>query len=315
VGQPRLTALDEMDDEAVLVTVAVVGAPSAADQYLEPMHYVQALQLLMAHLDEPVAGLITSENGGLATLNGWFQSAVMELPVVDAPCNGRAHPTGLMGAMGLEGVADYLSRQAAVGGDPSSGRHVRLYIESHLESAAGMVRQAAVEAGGLVAVARNPVTVTYVRDNAAPGAVQQAIEVGQALLEADNPVEAAEAVCEVLGGEFGCRAKVTGLVLRSQGGFDVGQVELEGGYELTFWNEYMTLEWQGQRLATFPDLIATLSAAEPRPLSSAEVREGHEVLIIKAPWQNLRLGAGMRRPELFRAAEEAVGKELIRYVF
>ncbi len=315
VGRPRLVTLDEMEDQAVLVTVSAVGAPAAADQYLEPMHYVQALQLLMAHLDEPVAGIITNENGGLATLNGWFQSAVTGLPVVDAPCNGRAHPTGLMGAMGLNSVADYVSRQAAVGGNPEPGRHVRLYVEGSLASASRLVRQSSVEAGGLVAVARNPATVAYVRDNAAPGALQQAIEVGRALLGAAGPREAAEAVCRVLDGELVCQAKVTGLTLHTEGGFDVGQVDLEGGYELTFWNEYMTLEQHGQRLATFPDLIATLSVAEPRPLSSAEVREGQEVLVVRVPRQHLRLGGGMRQPELFRVAEQAVGKELIHHVF
>ena len=315
IGRPRLVDLDALDDEAILVTVSAVGAPSARDQYLEPIHYVQALQLLMAHLDTPVAGLITNENGGAATLNGWLQSAVTGLPVVDAPCNGRAHPTGLMGAMGLEGVAGYIARQAAVGGHPDADRHVRLYVEGSLASAAQLVRQAAVKAGGLVAVARNPVTVAYARDHAALGALQQALDVGRALLGADNPQEAAEAVCWVLDGEIVGQARVTRLVLRSEGGFDVGQVELEGGYELTFWNEYMTLERQGQRLATFPDLIATFSATENRPISSAELQEGQEVLIIRVPKERLRLGAGMRRPLLFQVAEEAVGKELICHVF
>jgi len=143
VGRPRFVDLDELGDEAVLVTVSAVGAPSARDQYLEPIHYVQALQLLIEHLDEPVAGLITNENGGLATVNGWFQSAVMGIPVVDAPCNGRAHPTGAMGSMGLDEVDGYVSRQAAVGGDPSAHRHLRLYAEGSLDSVAHLVRQAA----------------------------------------------------------------------------------------------------------------------------------------------------------------------------
>lgn len=315
VGRPRLVDLDELDDEAVLVTVSAVGAPSARDQYLEPIHYVQALQLLIEHLDEPVAGLISNENGGLATLNGWFQSAVRGIPVVDAPCNGRAHPTGAMGSMGLDGVDGYLSQQAVVGGDPNAHRHVRLYVEGSLGSVARLVRQAAVEAGGLVAVARNPVAVAYAREKAAPGALRQAIEIGRALLAAESALDAAQAACDLLGGEVICQASVQRVTLQTEGGFDVGQIDLQGGYELTFWNEYMTLEREGQRLATFPDLIATLSAAEPHPLNSAEVREEQEVLVVRVPRHQLRLGAGMRRPELFYAAEQAVRKELIRYVF
>jgi DUF917 family protein len=314
-GRPRLVTLDEMEDQAMLVTVSAVGAPAATDQYLEPMHYVGALRLLMVHLDVPVAGLITNENGGSATLNGWFQSAVMGLPVVDAPCNGRAHPTGLMGAMGLNAVAGYVSRQAAVGGDPDTGRHVRMYVEGHLAPASRLVRQSAVEAGGVVAVARNPVTAAYARDNAAPGALQQALDVGQAFLGAGSPLEAAEAVCDVLHGDLVCESRVLDVTLRTEGGFDVGHVELEGGYALAFWNEYMTLEQHGQRLATFPDLITTLSAIEPRPISSAELQKDQQVLLLRVPRRHLRLGGGMRQPELFQVAEQALGKELIRYVF
>ncbi|GAB4528473.1 MAG: DUF917 family protein [Anaerolineae bacterium] len=314
-GQPRLVALDEMDDQDILVTVSGVGAPSASLACLEPVHYVQALQLLMEHLDQPVSGLITNENGGMASLNGWYQSAVTGLPVVDAPCNGRAHPTGLMGAMGLDQVPGYVSRQTAAGGNARAGRYVRLYVEGSLALTARLVRQAAVEAGGLVGVARNPVSAAYVRQNGAPGALEQAIMVGQALLGSDGPLEAAEAVCRILQGEVVCQARVTGLTLRTEGGFDVGQVELEGGYQLTFWNEYMTLEWDGQRMATFPDLITTLSADEPGPVSSAEIHKGQAVLVIRVPRQHLILGAGMRQPELFGPAERAVGKDLISYVF
>ena len=314
-GHPRLLTLDEIPEQDILVTVSGVGAPAATEAYLEPGHYAQALQLLMDRLDEPVSGLITNENGGMATLNGWYQSAVTGLPVVDAPCNGRAHPTGLMGAMGLDKVPGYVSRQTAVGGDPEVGRHVRLYVEGGLNATARLVRQAAVEAGGLVGVARNPVAAAYVRDNAAPGALQQAISVGQTLLGAGGPLEAAEAVCHVLQGEVICQARVTRLTLRTEGGFDVGEVELEGGYELTFWNEYMTLERGGKRLATFPDLVTTLSAFEACPVSSAEIREDQQVLVISVPRQHLKLGGGMRQPELFVPAERATGKELIRYVF
>jgi DUF917 family protein len=314
-GRPLIVSLDEMEEQAILLTVSAVGAPAAADQYLEPMHYVHALQLLMAHLDAPVAGLIANENGGSATLNGWFQSAVTGLPIVDAPCNGRAHPTGLMGAMGLNALAGYTSRQAAVGGNPETGRHVRVYVEGSLAAAAQLVRRSAVEAGGVVAVARNPVTAAYVRANAAPGALQQALDVGQAFLGAASPQGAAEAVCDLLHGEIVCESRVIDLALRTEGGFDVGHLELEGGYRLAFWNEYMTLEQHGQRLATFPDLITTLSATEPRPISSAELQQGQEVLVLGVPQRHLRLGGGMRQPELFQVAEQAVGKELIRYAF
>jgi hypothetical protein len=48
---------------------------------------------------------------------------------------------------------------------------------------------------------------------------------------------------------------------------------------------------------------------------SAVLRQDQEVLVIRVPRQHLRLGGGMRKPELFKVAEQAVGKALIRTAF
>ncbi len=315
MGQPRVLPADSLANDVLVVTVSAVGAPAASEQFIKPIDYVDALNLLQEHMDKPVGGLITNENGGMATVNGWLQSALSGLPVVDCPCNGRAHPTGLMGAMGLDELPNYVSRQAAVGGNPHAGRRVRLYVEGDLRRAARLVRQAAVEAGGLVGVARNPVTMAYAREHGAPGALARAVEVGQALLAAPDPEAAAQAVAETLGGRIVARARVARVDLVTRGGFDVGTVYLEDDLQLTFWNEYMTLDRRGERLGTFPDLIATLAADESRPLSSAEVKEGQEIFVLHVPRSRLRLGSGMRRPNLLRAAEEAVGRPLVSFVF
>ncbi len=98
VGDPRLVELEELNPDVPIATVSAVGAPAAKAAYLKPADYVVALQELNRRLEKPVAGLISSENGGIGTLNGWFQSAMIGIPVVDAACDGRAHPTGVMGS-------------------------------------------------------------------------------------------------------------------------------------------------------------------------------------------------------------------------
>lgn len=310
-GGPQITELDSLEDDDLLVTVGAVGAPAAAGRFIEPMHYVEAVQLLIDHCESPIKGIISNENGGLASINGWLQSAVLGMPLVDAPCNGRAHPIGIMGAIGLERIDGFIARHGVVGGDPNAGRHIRMYIEGTVASTAGMVRQASVTAGGFVADARNPVTVAYARQNAAPGALRQAIKVGQALLSAPNPKGGAMAVCNFLGGEMVCRGSVERYSLRTQSGLDVGFIRLSGGYELTFWNEYMTLERNGERLATFPDLIATMSATDNIAVPSAQVSKGQELFVISVPRGNLILGAGMKSVEALNLAERAVDRNLL----
>lgn len=314
MGHPRILEIDAFKDSDLLATVSYVGAPAATEQYVEPIHFVQAMQVLLERLPEPVAGLMTNENGGVATINGWLQSVVLGLPLADAPCNGRAQPIGIMGAIGLERVEGYIARHGVVGGDPETRRHIRMYVEGAVESTAHLVRQAAVTAGGAVAAARNPVTASFASKNAAPGALRQAIEVGRALISTSNPKAGAEAVSKYLGGQVVCQGRVERRNLRTEGGLDVGTLVLTGGYELTFWNEFMTLEQNGTRLATFPDLIATLSTQENRAVPSADTFEGQDLFVIHVPRSNLILGAGMHSRHALELAERAVGKDIVRFL-
>lgn len=310
VGQPQLVTDDELDDADLLVTVSLVGAPAAKEQFLKPMHYVRAMELLSEKIKRPLKGIHTNENGAGTTVNGWFQAAVTGLPLVDLPCNGRAHPTGTMGALNLHEVDGYISHQAAAGG--KGDMYVEMSISSTIERAASMVRKASVEAGGLVAVARNPVTVAYAKENGAPGGIRQAIEVGEAWL-ASKGETAIAAVCSTLGGRVIAEGEVTDFRLETIGGFDVGHVTV-GSCEMTFWNEYMTLEQGGTRFATFPDLIMTLDARTARPIVSAAVEKGQRLAVIHVPAGKLKLSSTMRNRGLLQAIEPVIGKPILAYL-
>jgi len=121
-GQVNLINVENLPEDAVLVTCSYVGSPAAEHICVRPEAYLRALELLRENTGLDIAGLITNECGGTATVNGWLQAAALSLPVVDAPCNGRAHPTGVMGSMGLHAVEGYVSKQAAAGGEAETGR-------------------------------------------------------------------------------------------------------------------------------------------------------------------------------------------------
>ena len=121
---------------------------------------------------------------------------------------------------------------------------------------------------------------------------------------------------EYLGGSILCRGRVRRKHLETRGGFDVGllEVEAEGEkYELTFLNEYMTLERGGRRLATFPDLISTFDD-EGRPITSAAVEEGDEVYVTIVPRERIPIGDGLRYSDVYRPVEEALGKAMTKHL-
>jgi len=314
IGTPRLVPLTELPPDALVVTVSMVGAPAAAERFVRPDDFAEAVTLLNERLGGRIGALIASENGGTASLNGWFQSAVTGIPVADAACDGRAHPTGVMGSMGLDRDERYRSIQCAVGGNPATGRRLQVMVEGALAVCDRMVREASVAAGGLVAVARNPVSPAYVAENGAPGAISRAIALGEIILQkrpAGGDAVAAALAAET-GGRVLARGRVRDHVLETRGGYDVGRARV-GDVEITIWNEYMTAERSGERLATFPDLISTLDAATGDPVVSAELADGRNLLVVAVPKARLLLGAGVRRPECLAPAEAAVGREMARW--
>lgn len=314
-GSPTIVPVSALNPSDVVLTVSAVGAPAATESHVKPADYVRAVELIVDRLEgrgTSVGALMTNEMGGFAAVNGLLQSAVTGLPLVDATCNGRAHPTGPMGSIGLS--SDETSLQAGVGGKSGTARRHEIVVEAPLGSAASTVRQVAEAAGGLVAVARNPVSAAYAEDHAALEVYEQAEAVGRAVRTATDGLEAADEVASVLDGDVAVTGTVESWDLETTGGFDVGTAVVDG-HELTFWNEYMTLERDGERLATFPDLLTTLDAETGRPISTAKLAEGQSVAVVVAPAASLTLGAGMDDPELFEPVEETVGKSVVDYAF
>lgn len=313
LGDPYLIELSDLPPDAMLLTVSAVGAPAATGRHAKAYHYLRAVEIFLKYSGVKIDGFITNECGGLATANGWIQSAAFGLPVVDAPCNGRAHPIAVMGSMGLHALPDYVSMQSAAGGSLELGTYVETFVTGSIDKVSNVIRQSAVQACGLVGVARNPVKAAFARENAAVGAIRKCVALGRAMLEASGaPMKMVEKAAEVAGGTVVCACAVAQETLETKGGFDVGEVLMEDGHELTFWNEYMTVEKTGLgRLVTFPDLIATLDLSTGLPVSSAEIREGQEIAVVAVPEANLLLGAGCKDKSLYTTIEQVTGKKIL----
>ncbi|WIY83206.1 DUF917 family protein [Propionimicrobium sp. PCR01-08-3] len=306
-GPVTLADPAELDPDSTVAVMAGVGAPAAPDQYLVPVQHVRALNLLREGLAkatgyQPLAAVVTNENGAMGTVNGWVQAAVTGLPVIDAACNGRAHPTALMGSLGLHRDPDYLAWAGFAGG--TGAYELEGLLRGKLAHVSSMIRTASVEAGGLVGVARNPVPVSRLVRDGAPGAISQALEVGAAVLAAG-----AAGVCKVLGGQIVASGPVKGLRLEQRGGFDIGEVSV-GDVRLLIANEYMAADRAGQRIARFPDLTTTVSSETGMPVTSADLVDGMPVDVVVAPREALKLSVTMDMPELLVSVEALMGEKV-----
>ena len=314
-GTPRLASLDEVDPDAMIATVSAIGAPAAKDWQMLPGDYVRALQLLMGAVEQPIVGTVTAQNGSSTTCNGWVASAVLGTLVIDAAGDGRAHPTGKMGSFGLAADDDYQTVQAVAGGNRGQHRYLEVLARGTVRHTANVLRTASTESGGFISAARNPLPASFVAAHAAVGAISFALDLGEALLAAEERGGAAariDAAVAHLRGSILARGTVRAKELRTENAFDIGSVAV-ADLELGFVNEYMTAEADGERRSTFPDVIATLSLASGRIISIADIKPGDEVAVLHVPKANVPLGDGVKEPSVYPEVEAMLGKPLAEY--
>jgi DUF917 family protein len=313
-GTPRLVGLDELDPEAMLATVSAIGAPAAVGWEMRPGDYVRALELLMEAVDEPIVGTVTAQNGSSTTCNGWVASAVLGTVVVDAAGDGRAHPTGKMGSFGLAADDDYETVQAVAGGNRAKNRYLEVVTRGTVRHTANVLRTASDQSGGFISCARNPLPASFVAQHAAVGAISFALDLGEAILAAEpqGPQRMIDVTAEHLGGRILTTGAVRSRALRTHNAFDIGAIEVDD-IELGFVNEYLTAESGGERLATFPDVLTTLSVQTGRIISIANLREGDVVAVLHVPKANVPLGDGVREPSVYPEVEAMLGKPLAQY--
>ena len=318
LGFPMLASIDEIPEDGIIVTVTAIGAPAAKDWQMVPVDYIKALTLLRDALGQPIAGMITAQNGSSTSLNGWTQSAALGIPVIDAAGNGRAQPTGKFGSMGLLTKPGYITIQTAAGGNRAMGRYLEVTVRGEVARADDVLRAVSIQAGGFIAAARNPIPASYVREHAAIGAISYAIKLGEAMIAAQE--SGADAVINAAVKQTKGRILGRGIVrnadVDTRDSWDFAKFEVEtdeGLLILHTMNEYMAVEKDGKRLSTFPDLIATLSLKTGLPISVAQMKKGDEIAVLVNDKADLPIGTGARKPEAYYECEKAMGIELIRY--
>jgi len=318
VGQPELVGMDEVPDDAFIATAAAIGAPAGTTAWqMFGVDYVKSVELLQEALGAPIYGLMIGQNGMSSTMNAWLPSALLGTKVVDAVGDMRAHPTGDMGSIGMAGSPEP-TIQTAVGGHRASHSYIELVVRGATAKVSPIVRKAADMSGGFIASCRNPVPASYVKKHAALGGISRALELGHAIMAAEpNGGRAViEAICTTTSGTVLGEGTVTRKdVTYTDGAFDIGTITVRCGRHdlvLHVMNEYIAVEEDGARHATFPDVITTFGP-DGRPMSVGHIREGAELAVFHIAKKHLPLSSSVRDPAVYPVVEAALGIPVARY--
>ncbi len=319
IGRPELITIDELNDNDWVATAAAIGAPASTTNWeMQGIDYVKAVQLLQEALGEKVSALMIGQNGKSSTLNGWLPSAILGTKVLDAVGDVRAHPTGDMGSIGMANSPEQMI-QVAVGGNRAENRYMELVIRGATAKVSPVLRTASDMSGGFIASCRNPLRASYVRNNAALGGISLALTLGEAIIAADAKGGHAviDAIVKTTGGTILTEAEVRAKsVVYTNEAFDVGTLTLGAGDKaitMHVMNEYMAVEDAGgNRLATFPDIIATLSP-EGEPMSVGQLKVGMRVFLLHVPKTLIPLASSVKDPSVYPICEKALGISIADY--
>ncbi|MGV9306286.1 DUF917 domain-containing protein [Nonomuraea sp. NPDC003727] len=277
-GPVTLTPLQEVPDDAMVLPVAGMGAPTVMVEKLpSSTEMSDAVEALCGYLGRRPTHIACAEVGGVNSLIPVAAAARLGLPLIDADGMGRAFPELQMFIPALYGVRASPMAMA----DDKGNRSVLDTVGNHWTER--LARATTVEMGG------SATTVLYAMDGAqarrsmVPATLSLSAELG-ALVAAERG-DAAKAVAERLGGRVLFTGKVVDVERRTQGGFARGTARLQGAGELrlSFQNEHLLAELDGVPVATTPNLICVLDQQTGDPVTTEALRYGHRVTVLAAP--------------------------------
>ena len=291
-GMPDIVAANSLADDATVLTIAMLGAPTVLIEKAASGDDVDlAIERMETHIGRKADALMPIEIGGVNSMLPIVAAARKGLPLVDADGMGRAFPEIQMVTFGVYGVSctpvtvtdDHLNSLIIDTGDA--------------KRAEDLVRVSSIEMGSSVIISSYPMTGRQVKDTAVHGTLTLALEIGRAIERGRSQGEPVDMLVEYLESTpyyNNCKVifdgKVTDLKRETTKGFAIGHCllrSLDGSnedMEVTFQNEHLVARVNGQVRTIVPDLICMVDreTAEPVPVEALKYGQRLKVLGVSA---------------------------------
>lgn len=281
-GPVTVVGLDELPDDALVLTVAMMGAPTVMVEKLPSLDEVIApVRALGASLGRPVTHVACAEIGGVNSTIPVAAAAALGLPLLDADGMGRAFPEL---QMVLPTLYDVTASPLAFS-DEKGNVGVLNTVDNHWTER--IARVACVEMGCSIMISGFPMDGSTARAALVDGSLSHCVAIGAGLAEAraekSDPVTR---VVEILGGREFFAGKVVDVERATTTGFARGRARIDGAdgsLTLSFQNEHLMAEAGGEVLVTTPDLIIVLDHESGEPITTEGLRYGQRVRVVAAP--------------------------------
>ena len=285
----RVSLLDPMDlaDDARVAVVSNMGAPLVGQERLTDPHTIaRAVQMMEEYRGVRFDAIMSLEIGGGNSLQPFMAAAVLNLPVVDADCMGRAFPEAQMTSFAIHDLTMYPLTMADV-----RDNAVIVARAASWKWMERLSRKACVEVGSIASTCKAPRTGKEVKECGILYSTTKAIRLGDTVQAARrlhrDPVQA---VIAAERGQLVFRGKIRDVARRTTEGFLRGTAKLDGlddfrgaGFELAFQNEFAVGWLDGEPRVMTPDLICVLDTVSGDAIGTETLRYGQRVSVIALP--------------------------------
>ena len=282
-GAVSVVQMDELDDEALIIPIAMMGAPQVMQEKFPSGEEIPRLIDMMERLlGKKASAILCIEAGGLNSTIPFIAAAQLNIPIVDADAMGRAFPQLQMVTLTMGGIG---ATPMALVDDKGNGATFDTISNQWTER---LARALTIEMGGAAMVALYPITAAQARDHLIHGSLTMAYDMGQ-ILDAERS-KAAAVLAQRYGGKLLFTGRVRDVERLSDGGFTQGTLRLEGQQDhdgkamrLSFQNEFLGAWIDENLVCTTPDLITLLDANTGTPVTTDVVKYGLSVHVLGLP--------------------------------
>jgi uncharacterized protein len=289
-GDGRVVSLmdpAELADDDWVAVVSNMGAPLVGQERLtDPASIAGAVTMMEEVTGRRFRAIMSLEIGGGNALQPFMAAALLDRPVVDGDCMGRAFPEAQMTSFAIHGLRMY----------PLTLVDVRnnAVIVARAESWKWMERlsrTACVAVGSIASTCKAPRTGKEVKECGILHSTSKAMRIGRTVREARrvhrDPIQA------VVDSEQGLvifRGKVNDVNRRTTEGFLRGTATLEGlegdrgsSFSLAFQNEFAVGWLDGAPRVMTPDLICLMDTVSGDAIGTETLRYGQRATVIALP--------------------------------